>query len=203
MGTSLGGPTPFIRPLTGLIAVFRMMIGDFDDGWFQAPSAIASSGGQTILNILFILYMGFVMVIMLNVLIAVVSESYDCARVKAPVWFMQTRLEFVAELDVLGATGAGLECLRPVLRPWASILAFRLEGGVIIEDQWMGHSREMEKTMAALLDASEKRIEIETARRFAIVETQAQESTKRLDTIEEKLDLAINLLSKLSSKLTL
>jgi hypothetical protein len=43
-------------------------------------------------------------IIMLNVLIAVVSDSYDYAMTRASGLFLRTRLVLVAELDALGLT---------------------------------------------------------------------------------------------------
>jgi len=47
---------------------------------------------------------------MLNVLIAVVSDSYDYAMTRASGLFLRTRLVLVAELDALGLTEEVLMC---------------------------------------------------------------------------------------------
>lgn len=44
----------------------------------------------------------FVVVVMLNVLIAVVSDAYDYSMTRAQQLFLRTRLQLVAELDALG-----------------------------------------------------------------------------------------------------
>jgi hypothetical protein len=43
-----------------------------------------------------------VVVVMLNVLIAVVSDAYDYSMTRAQQLFLRTRLQLVAELDALG-----------------------------------------------------------------------------------------------------
>ena len=43
-------------------------------------------------------------IVMLNVLIAVVSDLYDYAMTRASGLFLRTRLVLVAELDALGLT---------------------------------------------------------------------------------------------------
>jgi hypothetical protein len=45
-----------------------------------------------------------VVIILLNVLIAVVSDSYFYAKTKARQLFLRARLELIAELDALGLT---------------------------------------------------------------------------------------------------
>jgi hypothetical protein len=57
--------------------VYRMMIGDFEREWFPTPFTLG----------LFLAYMFVVMILMLNVLIAVVSDSYDFAVIRSQVLF--------------------------------------------------------------------------------------------------------------------
>jgi hypothetical protein len=53
----------------------------------------------------------FVVIILLNVLIAVVSDSYSYAKTKARQLFLRSRLELIAELDALGLSDEVAPCL--------------------------------------------------------------------------------------------
>jgi hypothetical protein len=55
-----------------------------------------------ILIIIFVLYGFIVVVLMLNILIAVVSDSYEYAVIRAKKLFMMARLDLVAEFDTMG-----------------------------------------------------------------------------------------------------
>jgi hypothetical protein len=98
-----------------------MSMGVFDRNWFQA-----NEGDGTTTNLLVFYFFAFlfvVFIIMLNVLIAVVSDSYDFATTQAKTLFLVSRFELVAELDALGLTKKGLlsqageAFLRPLLHP--------------------------------------------------------------------------------------
>ena len=60
----------FVSVSETLISVYRLMIGDFEREWFQTPFLVG----------LFLAYTFIVMILLLNILIAVVSDSYDYAH---------------------------------------------------------------------------------------------------------------------------
>ena len=90
------GALPFDSPTETFLTMYRMMLGDFDRDWFDTPTA----------TIFFLSYTFLVMVMMLNILIAVVSDSYDYAVIRAQRLFLMARLALVAELDTMGLTKA-------------------------------------------------------------------------------------------------
>ena len=72
-----------------LLSCYTMMLGEFDTDKF--PDLFA--------KIIFALYMFIVVVCMLNVLIAIVSDSYDNAMVKSPELYYRSRLGLIAEIS--------------------------------------------------------------------------------------------------------
>lgn len=87
----LEGFEAFATVAETLISVYRLMIGDFEREWFQTPFLVA----------LFLAYTFIVMILLLNILIAVVSDSYDFAIVRSNVLFRRARLDLAAELEAL------------------------------------------------------------------------------------------------------
>lgn len=175
---AMGGSRPFQRIRGAFLSVFRMMLGDFSPTWFEISE---EPDDQWIADGLFCLYMIFVMIFMLNVLIAVVSDSYDCARVKATNLFRRARFEFVAQLDTIGATREGLEFLQPVLRPISSLFSKPLpKEGETDEDTWLGHSMEMRRQVAKIVAASEQRTKID-------INSLAELSAERAERVENVL----------------
>jgi hypothetical protein len=68
-----------------------MLLGDFDMDAF--PTVFT--------KLLFVVFMFIVVVILLNILIAIVSDSYDNAMVKSTELFWKSRLELVAEIKTV------------------------------------------------------------------------------------------------------
>ena len=85
---------PFGTELETLLTLFRMMLGDFERSWFSANSDEISS----VAVCAFVLYEFLITVLLLNMLIAVVSDSYDYAQIRAAKLFLRTRVELAAEL---------------------------------------------------------------------------------------------------------
>ena len=68
-----GSPNPFgTLPMT-ILSTYTMLLGDFDLDAFP----------DFFTKILFVAFMFFVVIILLNILIAIVSDSYDNAMVKS------------------------------------------------------------------------------------------------------------------------
>jgi hypothetical protein len=71
-GGFLNDPRPFQAFGQAGLTVFSMIMGNFESEWFQASGSVNLSGFATTL---FIVFMFIVVIVMLNVLIAVVSDS--------------------------------------------------------------------------------------------------------------------------------
>lgn len=87
-------------PTEALLTVLRLMLGDFDREWFEG-------GNEHISRYSIVLYALFTFagtIVMLNVLIAVVSENYNAAKQTAVINYFVSMLEFVAALDTMGVT---------------------------------------------------------------------------------------------------
>jgi len=108
---------PFHSPSYSIMSCYMMIMGLLERDWFEVDGA----AGLTALSVaLFFIFMFFVVIVMLNVLIAVVSDSYDFAMTKAKQLFLRTRLVLVAELDSLGIADEDF------LPPWADKHLLRL-----------------------------------------------------------------------------
>jgi hypothetical protein len=121
-------PRPFHSPSYSIMTCYMMIMGLFERDWYEVDGSTYLSGFSVLL---FFIFMFFVVIVMLNVLIAVVSDSYDFAMTKAKQLFLITRLVLVAELDSLGISDEGL------LPAWADryLLKFgRLPGLRFITD---------------------------------------------------------------------
>ena len=91
------------------------LLGDFDRDVYGTPFEVA----------LFVSYTFLVVIVMLNVLIAVISDSYDYAQIRAAKLFVRTRVEIAAELVGLGVARSGeptrfTECIDRLLVPFTS-----------------------------------------------------------------------------------
>lgn len=91
---------PFHSPFYSFLSVYQMIFGDFQIVWFQTETQSLTACSI----VLFMLFMFFVVVVMLNVLIAIVSDSYDFALTRSEKLFLRARLQLLAELDALGLT---------------------------------------------------------------------------------------------------
>jgi hypothetical protein len=129
-----------------LFHVYQMMLGEFPD---EFPRPVTS--------FLFILFTLLIMIVMLNVLIAVVSDGYDGAALKAKQLFFQGKLELVAELDLLFSLNGGMKrSASRLLGPLTPVMSFLLgqkqstdsdapPGAHDDEDNWDGRMVHFEK----------------------------------------------------------
>ena len=164
-----GAAGPFWSVEETLVSVYRMMIGDFERDWFSSMFML----------LLFLGYTFIVMILMLNILIAVVSDSYDYAVIKSRQLFCRARLELAAELDVMfsgscqggsrysplgeGAPPNGLVSLGESIlsRVSESIKMSRpldADDENDAADDWLGRALDMERRTKKLVDASEARL---------------------------------------------
>lgn len=88
------------RPFCGrighsFIKVYTMLLGEVDDGLFKHPFQV----------FLYACFMFFAVVLLAQVLIAIVTDSYGVISEKATIVFWSNRLDFVAEMDAIVALG--------------------------------------------------------------------------------------------------
>jgi hypothetical protein len=159
---------PFHSATYSMLSVYMMVMGQFERDWYQNTSV-----GLTAYSItLFMFFMFFVVIVMLNVLIAVVSDSYDYAMTRATQLFLRTRLVLVAELDALNLT----EMDSP-FPDWADAILNFLAGafqglfgskpsdlfrlatakGTLTGEEWTGRVLHMERSTSKIVD---NRVEI-------------------------------------------
>jgi len=103
----LSDENAFHSPAYAMMSVYMMVFGQFERDWFQAKTKALTAFSVA----MFLLYSFFVVIVMLNVLIAIVSDSYDYALTRARPIFLRARLVLVAELDTR------LAALLPQLAP--------------------------------------------------------------------------------------
>mmetsp|Transcript_4460 Transcript_4460/g.9508 ORF Transcript_4460/g.9508 Transcript_4460/m.9508 type:complete len:415 (+) Transcript_4460:18-1262(+) len=147
-----------------MLTTFNMLIGDFERETFSTDGSV----------VLFVVYVLLVDVVLLNVLIAVVSDSYEKGLASACKIFMRARLELVAEHDALFSSisetwGASNRYLTILLKPLELQLRVRslgIDDGQSAQHKWAGRSgnaerrmSEMTKSLGDYVMASEKRTE--------------------------------------------
>lgn len=82
---------PYCNFWTSFLNVYSMLLGEVDETAFQ-DSGVATA--------LFVLFMFLVVILLANVLIAIVTDSYKVvADQRAAIVFWTNRLDFVAEMD--------------------------------------------------------------------------------------------------------
>jgi len=93
-GTELGGPaTDFCDSgVSSYLRVYALLLGDFELNDYKDTTAM---------TILFIVFTLFGVVILLNMLIAVVSDSYERAKISSLLLFGRARVGFVAQNEAL------------------------------------------------------------------------------------------------------
>jgi len=79
----------FASPMRTLDTLYQMMLGEYERDNFP----------DIFTTLLSFLFMVLVVVVMMNVLIAIVSDSYDNAMVRSNELFWRARLELVAEVS--------------------------------------------------------------------------------------------------------
>jgi hypothetical protein len=172
---NLADARPFHSPFFSFLSVYQMIMGQFEVEWYQAESP-----GLTACSVLlFLVFMFFVVVVMLNVLIAIVSDSYDYALTRSEKLFLRARLVLVAELDALGLTKT--DFLPPLVDKWlqkANKVARRGTGGALslgalfrlqskdsgggigkssVGTEWTGRVLHMERSTEAIVDEHVKK----------------------------------------------
>lgn len=88
---------PFSTVEETALTMYRMMLGASDRSWFQTRGSVDMS------VLFFFFYSFFVQILLLSMLIAIVSDSYDYAMVRSFNLFYRARCETAAELVAVGA----------------------------------------------------------------------------------------------------
>ena len=103
---------PHCTLTSSLLRVYTMMIGEVDDRVYQT----------TVSQALYVLYAFLVIILLSNVLIAIVTDSYGVIKnERAAMVFWSNRLNFIAEVDAIATVRKqllGEEHLCP--RPWST-----------------------------------------------------------------------------------
>ncbi len=98
---------PWCNPWDSFLAVYTMLLGEVDETVF---------GDNTTALVLFVVFMLLVVILLANVLIAIVTDSYKVIRDKrAAIVFWTNRLDFIAQMDAI-ANGPWKSRLRSLLR---------------------------------------------------------------------------------------
>jgi len=85
---------PWCSAWSSFLAVYTMLLGEVDETKFGSDNTIAI--------ILFVVFMFLVVILLANVLIAIVTDSYTVIRDKrAAIVFWMNRLDFIAQMDAI------------------------------------------------------------------------------------------------------
>lgn len=107
---------PFCNFWDSFLAVYTMLLGEVDETAFDSSN---------VATILFIIFMFLVVILLANVLIAIVTDSYKVIQdTRAAIEFWTNRLDFVAEMDGI-ANGPWKNKLRKMLGCAGSSVAAR------------------------------------------------------------------------------
>eukprot|EP00968_Pinguiococcus_pyrenoidosus_P009527 scaffold739_cov166-Pinguiococcus_pyrenoidosus.AAC.1 len=89
---------PFSNVGEALLTSYQMFLGNFEREWFSAAPDTVSRQFAVIFFVAFLLVLN---VLLLNVLIAIVSDSYSYSKTRSLRLFYRARLELAAELQAL------------------------------------------------------------------------------------------------------
>jgi hypothetical protein len=99
---------PWCNGWDSFLAVFTMLLGEVDETVF---------GDNTTALVLFVIFVLLVVILLANVLIAIVTDSYKVIRDKrAAIVFWTNRLDFIAQIDAI-ANGPWKSRLKGLLGP--------------------------------------------------------------------------------------
>mmetsp|Transcript_12465 Transcript_12465/g.26922 ORF Transcript_12465/g.26922 Transcript_12465/m.26922 type:complete len:833 (-) Transcript_12465:1491-3989(-) len=85
---------PFCEEWSSFLKIFTMLLGEVDESHFMVQSPLAP--------FFFAVFMFLVVIVLANVLIAIVTDSYSVIQnERAALVFWSNRLDFVAEMDVI------------------------------------------------------------------------------------------------------
>ena len=143
-----------------LLTMYRMMLGDFERDWFSSKSETVA----VVTVMLFIIFTFMVMVLLLNMLIAIISDSYDYAMIRAEQLFLQARIDLAAELVAVGVATSDAKDYAwiPNLRWFDSVFRFsrKVDDGEedpdahLFEEEWAGRALDQERRTKEAVQAS-------------------------------------------------
>jgi hypothetical protein len=133
------------------IILYGMMTGQYYTEEFESSSLLMA------LNVL---YMFLMAIIMLNILIAIVSDSYDAAMIRARALFTRAKFEFAAEqVAMRDALGWGFGSDGGASKVSTSLLHVDLNDDENqTETEWMGRALDMEHRVKKVVDRSKEEI---------------------------------------------
>ena len=186
---------PFRSIGGALLALFRMAMGNFDMSWFEHTSDAISSVALA----LFVSFMVFFFLVCVNVLIAVVADSYDYALFRARKIYLCTKLQLVAEFEAVGLTtlplaGNGFfmdKCVlpliiaifaNPLMLPismlWAETLKNNPMDNDKNQDAWDGRVRHIETRLNELFTCT-ARVERRVGEQIRELRTEMRTETRQ------------------------
>jgi len=102
-------PRPWCDHRSSLLTVFTMLLGEIDEGKFETEEV-----GPLAL-VMFCLFMFLMVILLANVLIAIVTDSYKVIQdERAAIVFWSNRLDFIAQMDAV-ANGPWKRKLRKMI----------------------------------------------------------------------------------------
>lgn len=102
------GEAPFMTFSEALMSCFRMLVGDFDRDWFRDPS---NPFREDLATLGFVAFVFFGTVILFNVLVAVISDTYEDVRLKSTNLYHLVRFLLAVELKLVAKAMFG--CCSP------------------------------------------------------------------------------------------
>ena len=201
-----------------MLALFRMAMGNFDMSWFEHTSEAISSVAVA----LFVSFMLFFFLVCVNVLIAVVADSYDYALFRARKIYLRTKLQLVAEFEAVGLTtlpftGNGFfvdKCVlrflglvffkNPLMLPltlvWAKTLQTNPHQNDENQDDWDGRMRFFETRMSEVVDHRSAQTERRVAETERRVGKQIQDLRTEVTQMRGQLDEVCAMLRSLAAQ---
>ena len=155
---------------TGLTA-YRMLFGDFDRDWFRTKRGNGAINRFAV--ILFVCFQFLVGIVLLNILIAVVSDSYEYCMEQGEFNHAQVRLNIAAEFESLGLSEAS--DLNKRIRKFAR--------GSILGQNWLAY-RQKQKFR--------QRQKIDTDRKIAKNKRKLDPNNQMLDQHIQKLEVLLH-----------
>ena len=131
-------------PVETLLMLYGMMIGEYSVDEFR------SSPFMMILNVG---YMFIMTIVMLNILIAIVSDSYEAAMIRSKAMFVRAKFELAAEL-VAVREALGWKFSESGLRSdysYTKLLSVNVDD-TDDENEWMGRALDMEMRVRTIVE---------------------------------------------------
>ena len=171
-GEVVNEPYGMGTPWMALFSGFLLLLGDFNVDEFNA----SVSFGTTLL--LFVVFMFFINIVMLNLLIAIMGDIFDRIQENARAEFMFARAGIIVEFENMLSTG---DLKNEEWFPtWLQVLVPTLDDSNSGSSEWAGRVLALKKSMSRVeASLSAKLVESEAKREKA--EKMLEESTKNLE----------------------